>query len=65
MRELDLVGDVDVERARKLRRSSEGRAVPLPTVFSNTDDDVALLALGFARSEPGRLAVPYARAEGV
>jgi hypothetical protein len=30
-------------------------------VFSGTDDDVSLLALGFARGEPGALAVPYAR----
>jgi hypothetical protein len=63
LRELELVSDVEVERGRKLRRSAEGRAVPLPSVFSNTDEDVALLALGFARSEPGQLAVPYARAE--
>jgi len=35
--------------------------VPLPGLFSETDDDIALLALGFARGEPGALAVPYAR----
>ena len=35
--------------------------MPLPGIFSGTDDDVALLALGFARGEPGALAVPYAR----
>jgi hypothetical protein len=63
LRELELVTDADVERASKLRRSAEGRAVPLPGVFANADADVALLALGFARSEPGQLAVPYARTE--
>jgi hypothetical protein len=57
----EIVNDRDVERLVKLRRSAEGRAVPLPGVFSGTDDDVALLALGFARGEPGSLAVPYAR----
>ena len=57
----ELVSDRDVERLVKLRRSAEGRAVPLPGVFSGTDDDVALLALGFARGEAGALAVPYAR----
>lgn len=63
LRELQLVSDVDVDRASKLRRSAEGRAVPLPSVFASTDGDVALLALGFSRSEPGQLAVPYARSE--
>ena len=57
----EIVNDRDVERLVKLRRSAEGRAVPLPGIFSGTDDDVALLALGFARGEPGSLAVPYAR----
>ena len=57
----DIVNDRDVERLVKLRRSAEGRAVPLPGIFSGTDDDVALLALGFARGEVGSLAVPYAR----
>ncbi len=57
----EIVNDQDIERLAKLRRSAEGRAVPLPGIFSGTDDDVALLALGFARGEPGSLAVPYAR----
>lgn len=57
----ELVSDPDVERLVKLRRSAEGRAVPLPGIFSGTDHDVALLALGFARGEAGSLAIPYAR----
>lgn len=61
LRELKLVSDRDVEAYGRLRRSAEGRAVPLSGVFSGTDDDVALLALGFARGEPGAPAVPYAR----
>jgi hypothetical protein len=61
LRAFELVSEADVERFSRLRRSAEGRAVPLPGVFSGTDDDVALLALGFARGEPGALAVPYAR----
>lgn len=61
LRSLELVGDRDVEASNKLRRSAEGRAVPLPGLFSGTDADVALLALGFAHGEPGALAVPYAR----
>jgi hypothetical protein len=58
---LDLVRERDVEAASRLRRSAEGRAVQLPGSFSGTDEDVTLLALGFARGEPGALAVPYMR----
>jgi hypothetical protein len=61
LRDFDLVTDRDVEGLAKLRRSAEGRAVPLPGVFGGTDQDIALLALGFARGEPASLAVPYAR----
>lgn len=57
----ELVSDRDVEAYAKLRRSAEGRAVPLPGILSGTDSDVSLLALGFARGEPSALAVPYAR----
>ena len=51
-------------RTRKLRRSAEGRAVPLPGVFAGTDADVALLALGFARGEPARSPFPTRRSGG-
>jgi len=61
LRAFELVEERDIEAYRKLRRSAEGRAVPLPGVFSGTDADVALLALGFARGDPSTLAVPYAR----
>ncbi|AGP34457.1 BrxE family protein [Sorangium cellulosum] len=61
LRAHEVVSDRDLEAYARLRRSAEGRAVPLPSPFSGTDDDVALLALGFARGEPSALAVPYAR----
>jgi hypothetical protein len=61
LRSFDVVGDRDLEGFAKLRRSSESRAVLLPANFSGTDDDVALLALGFGKGEPGSLTVPYAR----
>ncbi len=60
-RTFDVVSDRDVESYSRLRRSAEGRAVPLPGEFSGTDVDVALLALGFARGETSALAVPYVR----
>jgi hypothetical protein len=61
LRTFEVVSEDDIQAYSRLRRSSEGRAVPLPGVFSGSDDDVALLALGFARGEPSALAVPYAR----
>ena len=61
IRACGLVDGTDLDAYGKLRRSAEGRAVPLPGIFSSTDADVALLALGFARGEPAALAVPYAR----
>ena len=61
LRSFELVESRDVEAYGKLKRSAEGRAVPLPGVFAGTNADVALLALGFGRGEPSALAVPYAR----
>jgi hypothetical protein len=59
----DLFTPVESEMFSRLRRSAEGRAVPLPTQFAGSDENIALLALGFARGEPGALAVPYANLE--
>lgn len=56
-----LLPDNEPEMFSRLRRSAEGRAVPLPAPFASTDGDVTSLALGFARGEQGSLAVPYAR----
>lgn len=63
LQRLGLVSDRDLAAYARLRRSSEGRSVPLTSLFSHSDDDIALLALGFARGEPGavNLVVPYAR----
>jgi hypothetical protein len=60
LRTFDLATDRDIETYSRLKRSAEGRAVPLPQVFSGGDSEVTLLALGFARGEVGALAVPYA-----
>jgi hypothetical protein len=57
----DLVRDDDVAAFSRLKRSAEGRAVPLAGGFDGSDRDLKLLALGFGRSEPGTLAVPYMR----
>lgn len=64
LRDLASVSDVELERYAKLRRSVEGRAVQLPGVFAGTNEEIALLALGFARAEPGEPAVPYTTRDG-
>ncbi len=61
LKSFELVGPGDLDRYARVRRSAEGRAVPLPGIFSGGADDITLLALGFARAEPGALAVPYAK----
>lgn len=61
LRELTLVSESDLAASSRLRRSAEGRAVQLPGVYAGTDADIALLALGFSRGEPGAPSVPYQR----
>ena len=52
-----------LEAVSKLRRSAEGRSVPLPGTYRPNDETITLLAAGFARSEQGNPAIPYARLE--
>jgi len=59
-----LVGQDHVEAVGKLRRSAEGRSVPLPGTHQPNDAIITLLAAGFARGEKGSPAIPYARLEG-
>lgn len=63
LKNLGLANNGDLDAVSKLRRSAEGRAVPLPGVHAVTDALITQLAAGFSRGEPGKLAVPYARME--
>jgi hypothetical protein len=63
LKKLGLAGDSDFEAISKLRRSAEGRAVPLPGVHILTDSLITQLAASFSRGEQGKLAVPYAWVE--
>ena len=58
-----LLQPAHAEAVAKLRRSAEGRAVPLPGTPDLNDDTLTLLAAGFARGEAGKPAIPYARLE--
>ena len=58
---LNLINASTVEQAKKLKRAPDGHSVLVPGEREVTGETVALLAAGFHRSEPGKLAVPYAR----
>jgi hypothetical protein len=54
------VTEADLGAFTRLARPEGVRALALPNPFSGTDEDVALLAIGFAQGGPGSLVVPYA-----
>lgn len=60
---LDLLLPAHRKTVAKLRRSAEGRSVPLPGTHAASDEIITLLAAGFARGEVGNPAIPYARME--
>jgi hypothetical protein len=63
LRGLDL-HDEDAEREVKgMRRSAEGKAVPIARFAEVTNESLTLLAAAFSRGEAGKLAVPYIRVE--
>lgn len=64
MTDFELLTTQQRDTVVKLRRSAEGRAVPLPGTYMPSDEVITLLAAGFARGEPGSPAIPYARLEG-
>jgi hypothetical protein len=61
LKTFDLLSPSQLAEVLKLRRSAEGRAVPLSGTHAPSDDILTLLAAGFARGEPGSPAIPYAR----
>lgn len=64
MTSFELLSEQQNEAVAKLRRSAEGRAVPLPGTHTPDDELVTMLAAGFARGEVGNPAIPYARLDG-
>lgn len=53
-----------IQEVKKLKRSSENRAVPIPGAHIPNDDVLTLLAAGFTRGESAGLAIPFAKLEG-
>lgn len=63
LRHCELLSDEQASTVAKLRRSAQGRAVPLPGTWEVNDEAVTLLAAAFSRGEVGNPAIPYARLE--
>ncbi len=61
LRYRDLLSDAHIDTIQTLRRSAEGRAVPLPGQHALDDDLITLLAGGFSKGEKGAPCIPYAR----
>lgn len=51
------------EEVERMRRSAEGRAVPLSGFRKIDDNTITLLAAGYAKGEENKPAIPYARLE--
>jgi hypothetical protein len=64
LRRHDLLSDLHAETIQSLRRSAEGRAVPVSGEHALDDDLITILAGGFSKGEKGAPAIPYARAAG-
>ena len=52
------------DQVSRLRRSAEGRTVPLSGTLSADAETVTMLAAAFSRGQTGKPAIPYARMEG-
>ncbi|QVL47248.1 MAG: BrxE family protein [Thiocapsa sp.] len=61
--EAGLVDQRHLDAVGQLRRSAEGRSVPLPGTHQPNDETITLLAAGFAKGERGHPAIAYARLE--
>ena len=58
LQSLDLITDDEVGIVLAISALRRRTCSAVAGLFSGTDQDVASLALGFARGEPGALAVP-------
>jgi hypothetical protein len=61
LRAAGAVTGADLEAFARIPRSAVAQTLALPNPFSGTNEDIALLAVGFAPGEPGSLVIPYAR----
>jgi hypothetical protein len=65
LREAGLISADQIAAVSKMRRSAEGRAVPISGTHDFNDDLITLLAAGFSLGEPGSPAIPYLKMESL
>ena len=65
LKDLYLVSPDQVAVVSKMKRSAEGRAVPISGTHDLDDDLITLLAAGFSLGEPGSPAIPYLKMESL
>jgi hypothetical protein len=63
LRANDLLDSDQEDQVSRMRRSAEGRSVPISGVRHVDDETITLLAAGFSRGEATKPAIPYARVE--
>jgi hypothetical protein len=63
LRGRDLLNPQQETDVGRMRRSAEGRSVPLSGTRQVDDETITLLAAGFSRGERGKPAIPYAKVE--
>jgi hypothetical protein len=64
LRAHDLLDSEHDAQVSRMRRSAEGRSVPISGIHHVDDGTVTLLAAGFSRGETNKPAIPYARVGG-
>ena len=64
LRTHDLLESNQEDHVSRMRRSAEGRSVPISGSRHVDDETITLLAAGFSRGEATKPAIPYARLEG-
>ena len=65
LREHALVDSEQENEVARMRRSAEGRSVPLAGTRKVDDETITLLAASFSRGEKGKPAIPYAVVESL
>jgi len=63
LRAHDLLNVDDEDQVSRMRRSAEGRSVPISGIRHIDDETITLLAAGFSRGESNKPAIPYAQVE--
>lgn len=65
LKDIDLISPDQIAIVSKMRRSAEGRAVPISGAYALDNDLITLLGAGFSLGEPGSPAIPYLKMDNL